>query len=43
MICFGSRLDLYLPREIRLQVAVGDRVSAGSSVLGTFESLPSGS
>lgn len=41
MICFGSRLDLYLPKEIRLQVAVGDRVSAGSSVLGTFEALPS--
>lgn len=42
MICFGSRLDLYLPKEIRLQAAVGDRVSAGSSVLGTFESLPPG-
>ncbi len=42
MICFGSRLDLYLPQEIRLQVAVGDRVSAGSSVIGSFESPPSG-
>ena len=42
MICFGSRLDLYLPNDIRLQVAVGDRVSAGSSVLGIFESPPPG-
>jgi phosphatidylserine decarboxylase len=41
MICFGSRLDLYLPPEIRLQAAVGDRVSAGSSILGSFESPPS--
>ncbi len=42
MICFGSRLDVYLPHDVRLQVAVGDRVSAGSSVLGTFETTPAG-
>ena len=34
MICFGSRLDVYLPADSKLNVAVGDRVKAGISVLG---------
>jgi phosphatidylserine decarboxylase len=34
LICFGSRVDLYLPEETRPNVAVGDRVSAGHSVVG---------
>lgn len=33
LIRFGSRLDVYLPTTCRLSVGVGDRVSAGSSVL----------
>jgi phosphatidylserine decarboxylase len=33
LICFGSRLDLYLPAEAQLDVRVGDRVSAGTSIL----------
>jgi phosphatidylserine decarboxylase len=36
LICFGSRLDVYLPPDIKLQVAVGDKVKAGTSVLGQF-------
>jgi phosphatidylserine decarboxylase len=36
MICFGSRLDLYLPPDIALAVSVGDRVQAGTSVIGSF-------
>jgi phosphatidylserine decarboxylase len=36
MICFGSRVDLYLPRESVLQVQVGDRLKAGSSVIGRW-------
>lgn len=36
LICFGSRLDVYLPSDARLAVKVGDRVSAGSSILGRF-------
>ena len=36
LICFGSRLDVYLPTEIKLRVAVGDKVKAGTSVLGKF-------
>jgi len=34
MICFGSRLDIYLPKDSKLNVAVGDIVKAGTSVLG---------
>jgi len=34
MICFGSRLDVYLPLDTNLKVRVGDRVKAGTSVLG---------
>ncbi|ACN16121.1 Psd [Desulforapulum autotrophicum HRM2] len=34
MICFGSRLDLYLPMDTRICVKVGERVSAGSSIVG---------
>jgi phosphatidylserine decarboxylase len=34
LICFGSRLDVYLPTDTKLKVAVGDKVSAGASILG---------
>ncbi len=34
LICFGSRLDLYLPPETKLAVEKGTKVRAGSSVLG---------
>ena len=34
IICFGSRLDVYLPPDTYLKVRVGDRVKAGTSVLG---------
>jgi phosphatidylserine decarboxylase len=33
MICFGSRLDVYLPADAKPAVAVGDRVRAGTSIL----------
>jgi phosphatidylserine decarboxylase len=36
LICFGSRLDIYLPTVIKLNVAVGDKVQAGASILGRF-------
>ena len=36
MICFGSRLDVYLPTDTKLQVKVGDKVKAGTSVLGSL-------
>lgn len=34
MICFGSRLDIYLPTDTRISVKIGENVSAGSSTLG---------
>jgi phosphatidylserine decarboxylase len=34
LICFGSRLDVYLPTDTNISVKVGDRVRAGTSVLG---------
>jgi len=33
MICFGSRLDVYLPPDAAPAVSVGDKVLAGTSVL----------
>ena len=35
-IRFGSRVDLYLPLDFSLDVALGDNVSSGSSILGHF-------
>jgi phosphatidylserine decarboxylase len=37
MICFGSRLDLYLPPESEPTASVGDVVKAGTSVLGKLK------
>ena len=34
MICFGSRVDVYLPAETTIEVKVGDHIKAGSSVIG---------
>jgi phosphatidylserine decarboxylase len=34
IICFGSRLDVYLPADSGIAVAIGDTVKAGTSVLG---------
>lgn len=33
MICFGSRLDVYLPMETHIMVAPGDKVRAGAAIL----------
>jgi phosphatidylserine decarboxylase len=33
MICFGSRVDLYLPPEAEIVVQVGAKVKAGSTIL----------
>jgi len=35
-IRFGSRVDLFLPEDFSIEVALGDNVSSGSSVLGRF-------
>jgi len=37
MICFGSRLDIYLPDSCLLNVQVGEKVLAGTSILAFFQ------
>ena len=37
LICFGSRLDIFLPERTRIQVENGQKVSAGTTVLGILE------
>jgi len=34
MIKFGSRVDVFLPRDVRLRVQKGDRAVAGVTVVG---------
>lgn len=36
LIRFGSRVDLYLPLELRMEIKLGARVKAGETVLGRF-------
>lgn len=37
LICFGSRVDVYLPPDASLDVRAGDRVRGGSSILAHLE------
>ena len=37
MIQFGSRLDLYLPQDFEVLVGIGDKTSAGSTVIGRMQ------
>jgi phosphatidylserine decarboxylase len=39
LVRFGSRVDLWLPREAEILVAVGDNVKGGSSVLARWPAL----
>jgi phosphatidylserine decarboxylase len=34
MIKFGSRLDIYLPKDVKIKVKAGDKVKAGETILG---------
>ena len=36
LIRFGSRVDLYLPTDIQVEVRLGDKVKAGETILGYF-------
>ncbi len=38
LICFGSRVDVYLPPDTTLDVIKGDKVKAGTSILGYLKS-----
>ena len=37
LIRFGSRVDVYMPRDARINVSMADRVRAGETVLGAFQ------
>lgn len=37
LIRFGSRVDLFLPKDARIDVALGDHVKGGCSVIGYLE------
>ncbi len=36
LIRFGSRVDLYLPKDVNLLVSLGDKVIGGQSIIGEF-------
>jgi phosphatidylserine decarboxylase len=37
LICFGSRLDVYLPTDVTLNVVMGDKTKAGETILARFK------
>lgn len=37
LIRFGSRVDIYLPIEVKLQVSLGDKTKAGTTILGVLK------
>jgi len=39
IIHFGSQVDIYFPEKIKLKVAVGDKVTAGITVIGEIEAI----
>lgn len=39
LICFGSRLDLYIPLDVNLNVVKGNVVRAGSSIIGELSNV----
>ena len=40
IIKFGSRLDVYLPKDTKIMVKLGDKVKAGETVIGRAGALP---
>ncbi len=37
LIRFGSRVDLYLPKNLDLQITIGQKVIAGQTIIGNFQ------
>ncbi|MEF9425835.1 MAG: phosphatidylserine decarboxylase family protein [Candidatus Mariimomonas ferrooxydans] len=40
IIKFGSRIDIYLPEDVRVKVVLGQKVKAGETVLAAIDSAP---
>src|SRR2546426_884813 len=36
LIRFGSRMDLYLPKETKMRIKTGDKVTGGESIIGVL-------
>jgi phosphatidylserine decarboxylase len=36
LIKFGSRVDIFMPRDVDLAVSLGDKVKGGSTIIGRF-------
>lgn len=39
IIKFSSRLDIYLPKDVRIKVILGDRVKAGETIIGEMPNI----
>lgn len=39
IIRFGSRVDIFMPLDVELNVAIGDRVKGGESIVGVFKDV----
>ncbi len=39
LICYGSRLDIYLPANIDIKVVLGEKTKAGETVLGELKNV----
>lgn len=37
MIKFGSRVDIFLPKQVKISVKLGDKVKAGESIMGEIQ------
>lgn len=37
LICYGSRVDIFLPKEISLRVQLKDKTKAGETIIGVIE------
>jgi len=37
LICYGSRVDIFLPKEINLKVKLKDKTKAGETIIGVIE------
>lgn len=37
LIRLGSRVDLYVPADLKIEVGIGDRLTAGETIVGRFE------
>lgn len=37
LICYGSRLDIYLPKEVEIKVSLNDKTRAGETIIGELK------